>query len=89
MHLRRSNCDERLGIGCKFVRGAKNAIFHTDKFAVYYEVLPYQQHMSHVKQSNFTAHLERFNDTLRQRYARLARKNLLFLKEAPLLNHHN
>ncbi len=63
----------------------KKAIFYTDKFSVYYEVLPWTQHRPVGKESGKTSYIERFNNTLRQRCSRLVRKTLSFSKK--LANH--
>jgi insertion element IS1 protein InsB len=43
-------------------------------------VLPDEQHQAVSKGSGLTAHVERFNNTLRQRLARFVRKTLSFSK---------
>lgn len=63
----------------------KKAIFYTDKFSVYYEVIPWMQHCPVGKESGKTSYIERFNNTLRQRCSRLVRKTLSFSKK--LANH--
>ena len=63
----------------------KKALFYTDKFNVYYEVLPWLQHRPVNKESGKTSYIERFNNTLRQRCPRLVRKTLSFSKK--LANH--
>lgn len=59
----------------------KKAIFYTDKFSIYYEVLPWEQHRPVGKESGKTSYIERFNNTLRQRCSRLVRKTLSFSKK--------
>ncbi|WP_158021841.1 IS1 family transposase [Candidatus Protochlamydia naegleriophila] len=63
----------------------KKAHFYTDKFSVYYEVIPWSQHSAVGKESGKTSYIERFNCTLRQRCSRLVRKALSFSKK--LENH--
>ncbi|WP_227738806.1 IS1 family transposase [Waddlia chondrophila] len=63
----------------------KKPFFYSDKFSVYYEVLPWKQHQAVGKNSGKTSYIERFNNTLRQRCSRLVRKTLSFSKK--LANH--
>jgi insertion element IS1 protein InsB len=53
--------------------------FH-DFWEAYQAVLPDNQHTAVGKDSGQTNHVERFNNTLRQRLARLVRKTLSFSK---------
>lgn len=62
-----------------------HGLFYTDKWEAYQRVFPSDRHHAVDKQSGQTSHIERFNNTLRQRVARLVRKTLSFSKK--LLNH--
>ena len=59
----------------------KKAYFYTDKFSVYYAVIPWQQHRPVGKEPGKTSYIERFNCALRQRCSRLVRKALSFSKK--------
>jgi len=61
------------------------ATFHTDQYAVYQGVMPAEQHRAMTKKARKTNHIERFNNTLRQRVSRLVRETLSFSKT--LANH--
>jgi insertion element IS1 protein InsB len=61
------------------------AMFHTDQYAVYKGVIPAEQHRAITKNARKTNHIERFNNTLRQRVSRLVRETLSFSKK--LANH--
>ena len=61
------------------------AMCYTDLGEAYKLVLPTQRHRASGKNTGFTNHIERFNNTLRQRVARLARNTLSFSKK--LQNH--
>ncbi len=52
----------------------------TDLWAAYASVIPQEQHVAVSKESGLTAHVERWNNTLRQRLARFVRKTLSFSK---------
>ena len=52
----------------------------TDFWGAYQKVIPAEQHTACGKDSGFTAHVERWNNTLRQRLARFVRKTLSFSK---------
>jgi insertion element IS1 protein InsB len=58
----------------------KQGIIFTDFWEAYQAVLPQNQHQAVGKDSGLTAHVERFNNTLRQRLARFVRKTLSFSK---------
>jgi insertion element IS1 protein InsB len=58
----------------------KRAICYTDFWAAYQVVLPSKRHHPVGKETGETAHIERFNNTLRQRCANLVRKALSFSK---------
>jgi len=57
------------------------ATFHTDQYVVYKDVIPAAQHQAITKQARKTNHIERLNNTLRQRVSRLVRSALSFSKK--------
>lgn len=59
----------------------ENAVFYTDLWKAYGEVIPAEQHITCEKGSGLTNTIERFNCTLRQRVSRLVRKSLSFSKK--------
>jgi len=61
------------------------AMFYTDQYVVYKRVIPVAQHRAIRKLARKTNHLERFNNTIRQRVFRLVRNTLAFSKK--LSNH--
>ncbi len=61
------------------------AVCYTDFWASYPVALPSKRHRAVDKSSGLTSYIERFNNTLRQRVARLVRKTLSFSKH---LNNH-
>jgi insertion element IS1 protein InsB len=63
----------------------EQATFHTDQYEVYTGIIPAGQHRAITKQARKTNHIERFNNTLRQRVSRLVRETLSFSKT--LANH--
>jgi insertion element IS1 protein InsB len=63
----------------------QQATFYTDQYAVYTGVIPAAQHRAISKLARQTNHIERFNNTLRQRVSRLVREALSFSKK--LANH--
>ena len=63
----------------------EQATFHTDRYDVYKGVIPVEQHRAITKKARKTNHIERFNNTLRQRVSRLVRETLSFSKK--LVNH--
>ena len=63
----------------------QHATFYTDQYVVYEGVIPAAQHRAISKLARKTNHIERFNNTLRQRVSRLAREALSFSKK--LANH--
>ena len=63
----------------------EQATFSTDQYAVYKDVIPAGRHRAISKQARKTNHIERFNNTLRQRVSRLVRGTLAFSKT--LQNH--
>jgi insertion element IS1 protein InsB len=58
-----------------------HATFHTDQYEVYSGVMPVERHKAITKQARKTNHIERFNNTLRQRLACLVRDTLSFSKK--------
>ena len=63
----------------------QRATFYTDQYVVYEGVIPAAQHRAISKLARKTNHIERFNNTLRQRVSRLVRDALSFSKR---LAHH-
>ena len=61
------------------------AVCYTDFWQAYAAILPSKGHRPSGKDSGQTNHIERFNNTLRQRCSRLVRKTLSFSKK--LANH--
>jgi len=57
------------------------AVIYTDFWEAYVGVLPSKRHRRAAKNSGKTSHIERFNNTLRQRISRLVRKTLSFSKK--------
>ena len=53
---------------------------YSDFWEAYSLVIPAEQHTATSKESGFTAHVERWNNTLRQRLGRFVRKSLSFSK---------
>jgi insertion element IS1 protein InsB len=58
----------------------EQATFYTDQYAAYTDVIPGAQHVAITKRARKTNHVERFNNTLRQRVSRLVRSTLAFSK---------
>jgi insertion element IS1 protein InsB len=58
----------------------RQAHCYTDFWEAYQKVIPTEQHTLCGKESGLTAHVERWNNTLRQRIARFVRKTLSFSK---------
>ena len=58
----------------------RRAHCYSDFWEAYAKVLPPGQHSAAGKESGETAHVERFNNTLRQRLARFVRQTLSFSK---------
>jgi IS1 family transposase len=52
----------------------------SDFWEAYSSVIPAEQHTAAGKETGFTAHVERWNNTLRQRLGRFVRKSLSFSK---------
>ena len=63
----------------------EQATFHTDQYEAYNGVIPAERHKAITKQARKTNHIERFNNTLRQRVSHLVRETLSFSKK---LAHH-
>jgi insertion element IS1 protein InsB len=63
----------------------QHATFYTDQYVVYEGLIPAAQHRAISKLARTTNHLERFNNTLRQRVSRLVREALSCSKK--LANH--
>jgi IS1 family transposase len=61
------------------------AVSYTDFWTAYGQVFPANRHRAIGKESGQTNHIERFNNTPRQRVSRLVRKTLSFSKK---LNNH-
>lgn len=61
------------------------ARIYTDHWEAYASVLPSKRHFAVDKDSGLTSHIERLNNTLRQRISRLVRRSLSFSKK--LENH--
>jgi IS1 family transposase len=57
------------------------ATFYTDQYIAYRGVIPVAQHRAITKLARNTNHIERFNNTLRQRISRLGRSTLAFSKK--------
>ena len=57
------------------------ATFHTDQYDAYTGVIPAERHQAITKHARKTNHIERFNNTLRQRVSRLVRETLSFSKK--------
>jgi len=60
--------------------GYRRGICYTDFWSAYQGVIPSKQHRAVGKETGETAHIERFNNTLRQRLAHFVRKTLSFSK---------
>lgn len=75
----------------------KRALLYADKWESYQGVLPSTRHHPVGKETGETAHIERLNNTLRQRCANFVRKTLSFSKDERLhqirvrlfIDHHN
>jgi insertion element IS1 protein InsB len=63
----------------------EQATFYTDQYEVYTGVIPAEQHKAITKHARQTNHIERFNNTLRQRVSRLVHATLAFSKK---VEHH-
>ncbi len=58
----------------------RGAYCFSDFWAAYRAVIPTEQHTACGKETGETAHVERWNNTLRQRISRFVRKSLSFSK---------
>src|SRR5215216_6867799 len=58
----------------------RSAHCYSDFWEAYQLVIPAEQHTAAGKETRFTAHVERWNNTLRQRVGRFVRKSLSFSK---------
>lgn len=65
-------------------RSYRRGVIYTDFWRAYQAVIPDQQHRVGGKETGLTNHIERFNNTLRQRLARFVRKALSFSKSDQL-----
>ena len=87
--LQPSTNADKLSVPCLFQNSGKayrqHATFFTDQYVVYEGVIPGAQHRAISKLARKTNHIERFNNTLRQRVSRLVRAALSFSKK--LANH--
>jgi insertion element IS1 protein InsB len=63
----------------------QHAMFYTEQYVVYEGVMPAAQHRAISRLVRQTNHIERFNNTWRQRVSRLGRDALSFSKK--LANH--
>ena len=63
----------------------EQATFYTDPYGVYESVIPPERPIAITPKAWLTTHIERFNNTLRQRVSRLVRSALAFSKK--LANH--
>jgi insertion element IS1 protein InsB len=61
----------------------KSSLCYSDFWKAYQAVLPPKQHLASQRKGK-TNHIERFNNTLRQRLARLVRRTLSFSKINPM-----
>jgi insertion element IS1 protein InsB len=57
------------------------ALCYSDFWTAYKMIVPSKRHRAVGKETGHTAHIERFNNTLRQRVSRLVRKTLSFSKK--------
>jgi IS1 family transposase len=64
----------------KIPEAYRRAHCYTDFWEAYRQVIPDEQHTACGKESGETAHVERWNNTLRQRLGRFVRKSLSFSK---------
>ena len=61
------------------------AVVYTDFWQAYKTVIPHERHRAVGKETGLTNHIERLNNTFRQRVSRLVRESLSFSKK---LNNH-
>jgi IS1 family transposase len=57
------------------------AVCYTDFWSAYGKIFPSKRHKAIGKETGLTNHIERFNNTVRQRVSRLVRKTLSFSKK--------
>jgi len=62
----------------------KRAVIYTDYRESYANILPSKRHRAVGKETGETAHIERFNNTLRQRCPAMVRKTLSFSKDVAM-----
>ena len=62
----------------------KRAVIYTDYRESYADILPSERHRAVGKETGETAHIERFNNTLRQRCPAMVRKTLSFSKDVAM-----
>ncbi len=67
------------------LQAARYTTPYTDQYVAYEGVIPAERHKAITKAARLTNHIERFNNTLRQRLSRLVRSTLSFSKK--LENH--
>jgi len=80
-----------------FIDDQHRAVCYTDFWSAYPQVLPKKCHRAVGKETGKTNHIERFNNTLRQRISRLVRQTLSFSKKIQnhlgalllFINHYN
>jgi IS1 family transposase len=58
----------------------RQAYCYSDFWEAYFLVIPSEQHVAAGKETGVTAHVERWNNTLRQRFGGSSRKSLSFSK---------
>jgi insertion element IS1 protein InsB len=63
----------------------EQATFYTDRYEAYTGVIPATQHQAMTKLARKTNHIERFNNTLRQRVSRLVRARARFPRSSPII----
>jgi IS1 family transposase len=78
-------CGDRSEATCRKLWNAVPGAYHcgtcfTDFWQAYQAIIPDDQHQAVGKETGETAHIERFNNTVRQRLARFVRKTLSFSK---------
>jgi len=67
-------------VECKKIPVLEEAIVFSDYWSAYQAVIPSEQQRPVGKETGETAHIERWNNTLRQQLARFLRKTLSFSK---------
>jgi insertion element IS1 protein InsB len=85
-HVGDRSCDSAKELWAKIpLVYREQATFHTDQYDAYQGVIPVARHNAITEKARKTNHIERFNNTLRQRVSRLVRETLSFSKK--LANH--